>query len=207
MKREKDKKIKAILFDLGNVLLNYDLGKLARDFAKHCHVSLTRVWLHFIASPWEGKYARGEISSYEFYRHAKKLSKQPLSYLLFRHYWNDIFWENRGMENLLVRLKKHYPLYLISNTNAMHFRHIKKKFKVLRHFKKTFPSHEVGHRKPEKEIYEYVLKKIRLTGPETVFIDDMPSFVRGAKKAGIRAIRFRNKPELVRDLKKLGVRL
>ena len=65
----------------------------------------------------------------------------------------------------------------------------------------------MGHRKPDREIYEKVLKRIKMKPQETVFIDDVPKFVRGAKRVGMRAIRFRNKKQLVRDLKKLGVRI
>ena len=199
--------IKAVIFDLGNVLVNYDAKKAARRFAKVCRVPLLKVWIHFFTSPTEKAYTRGEISSYEFYRHAKQALKFPIPYKTFRHYWNDIFWENGAMDPLLRRLKRHYPLYLISNTNRMHFDYVKKKFRVLGHFKRTFPSHEMGHRKPDREIYEKVLARIGLRPGETVFIDDVPKFVAGAKKAGMHAIRFRRKEQLIRDLVKLGVRV
>ena len=199
--------IKAILFDLGNVLLNYDAVKAANRFAKACKVPRLKVWLHFFTSPTEKAYTRGKISSYEFYRHARQALKFPVNYQTFKRYWNDIFWENEGMESLLIRLKKKYPLYLISNTNALHFNHIKKEFQILRHFKKTFPSHEVGHRKPEPEIYQKVLRKIKLEPQETVFIDDVQKFVDGARKVGMHAIRFRSKKQLMNSLEKLGVKV
>ena len=200
-------KIKAVIFDLGNVLLNYDARRAARQFASTCKVPLLKIWIHFFTSPTEKAYTRGEIGTYEFCRHAKKALNFKIPYKTFRHFWNDIFWENEGMDALLRRLKKHYPLYLISNTNRMHFEHVKKKFRILRHFKKTFPSHEMGSRKPEPEIYQKVLSRIRLEAGETVFIDDVDKFVRGARSVGMKAIRFRNKPQLMRDLKKLGVKV
>ncbi|MDD5216835.1 MAG: HAD family phosphatase [Candidatus Omnitrophica bacterium] len=197
--------IKAVLFDLGNVLVNYDIQRAVRRFAKACRVPIARIWLHFILSQTEKAYTCGRISSYEYYRQTSRMAKVKIPYARFRHYWNDIFWENRGMEALLQKLKKRYPLYLISNTNDMHFSHIKRNYRLLRHFKKTFPSHEVGHRKPHPEIYEHVLKAIRRKPGETVFIDDTPAFVRGARKAGMYAVRFRDKKKLIRDLEKLGV--
>lgn len=206
MKKERPA-IKSVIFDLGNVLLNYDAVRAANCFAKACQVPRIKVWIHFFTSPTEKAYTRGHISSYEFYRHAKQVLKFPVNYKTFCHYWNDIFWENKGMDALLAKLKKRYPLYLISNTNAMHFNYIKKKFTILRHFKRTFPSHEVGHRKPEPEIYEKVLGKIRLRPEDTVFIDDVPKFVKGARDAGMHAIRFRNKKQLIKDLGKLGVKM
>ena len=200
-------KIKAVIFDLGNVLLNYDAYRSANRFAKACKVPRLKVWIHFFTSPTEKAYTRGEISSREFYRHAKQALKFPVNYKTFKHYWNDIFWENEGMAALLKSLKKHYPLYLISNTNQMHFDHVKKKFKILRYFKKTFPSHEVGHRKPEPEIYQKVLRKIKFQPAETVFIDDVQKFVNGARAVGMHAIRFRNKEKLIHDLRKLNIKI
>lgn len=207
MKKRKSFEIKAVLFDMGNVLLNFDAYKAARRFAKACRVPLTKIWLHFFTSPAEKAYTRGEISSYEFYRHARRALKFPITYSAFKHYWNDIFWENEGMEDLLRRLKKHYLLYLVSNTNALHFQHIQDQFKLLKYFDRTFPSHRVGHRKPDREIYEKVLRQIRLPAKETVFIDDVPKFVQGARKVGMHAIRFRNKKQLLKELKRLGVRV
>ncbi len=201
-------RIKAVIFDMGNVLLNYDARKAARQFAKACDVPLWKVWLHFFTSPTEKAFTRGEISSTAFYRHAKQALKIPVDYKTFCHYWNDIFWENKGIEAVLRRLrKKKYPLYVISNTNRLHFNHIKKKFKILRYFKKTFPSHEVGSRKPDREIYRKVLARIQWRPEETVFIDDAREFVDGAKRVGMHAVRYRNPRQLVKDLRRLGIKI
>lgn len=199
--------IKSVIFDLGNVLINFDAIKSGKRFAKRCKVPFEKVWEHFFISKTEKAYTRGKITSRQFYKFSCKALHAPVDYKTFSHYWNDIFWENKGMDALLRRLKKHYPLYLISNTNHLHFTHLKKKFKILRHFKKLFPSHEVGHRKPEPQIYKKVLKKISLQAEDTVFVDDIVKFVEGARAVGMHAVQFKNPKRLVRDLKKLGVKI
>ena len=203
----KDFEIKAIIFDLGNVLLNFDARKSAKCFARACKVPFNKVWEHFFISPTEKAYTRGEISSREFYRHAVQSLKVPVNYKDFCRYWNDIFWENEGMDDVLKKLKKNYPLYLISNTNKLHFDHIKANYKILRHFKKTFPSHLVGHRKPEPQIYQKVLKSIRLKPAQTVFVDDIEKFVVGAKAVGMHAVQFKSPKQLQRDLGKMGIKV
>lgn len=206
MKKESKPPVQAVLFDLGNVLIYYDAWKAARRFARRSGIPLTKIWLHFFTSPMEKAYTRGEISSFEFFRHARNALKVPMSYSEFKEYWNDIFWENKEMKDLLKALKKKYPLYLISNTNALHFNHIKRHHGgLLKHFDRLFPSHEMGHRKPEKMIYEKVLKRIKLQACETVFIDDMQPFVRGARECGMHAIRFKDRDQLIQDLRKLGI--
>ena len=191
---------------MGNVLLNYDARKAAKRFSKACKVPITKIWVYFFTSPVEKAYTRGEISTREFYEYAKAALKIPVDLETFQFYWNDIFTENPGMESLLRSLKRRYPLYLLSNTNEMHFNFIRGKYpKIFRHFKKTFPSHEMACRKPDREIYEKVLKMTKSRPEETIFIDDAPKFVEGARKTGIRAIRFYTKERLLKDLEKMGV--
>ena len=206
MKKEKPE-IKAVIFDLGNVLLNFNAKKSAKRFAKNCKVPFDKVWEHFFISPTEKAYTRGEITTQQFYKFSCRALDTPVDYKTFAHYWNDIFWENKGMDSVLKKLKKNCPLYLISNTNKLHFDHIKKNFKILKHFKKTFPSHEVGHRKPEPKIYQKVLKNIRLKPEDTVFVDDVVKFVEGARAVGMHAVQFRTPQGLRRDLRKLGIKI
>lgn len=197
--------IKAVIFDLGNVLVNFDAEKAVRRFAADCGVPVTKAWWHFFVSPHEKAYTRGEITCNDFYSAAKEVLKLKVDFETFRYYWNDIFWENEGMDELLAALKKKYALFLISNTNRMHFDYIQTNFKVLRHFDRLFASHEVGARKPEAAIYKKVLEDIKFAPGECVFIDDKLEFVRGARRSGMYSIQFRTKAQLLRDLKKLGV--
>ncbi len=206
MKKTIKKEIKAVIFDLGNVLVNYDVEKAAKRFSAVSGLSTREIWKRFFLSKFEQAYTRGELSTREFHRIACKTLGVTVPLATFRHYWNDIFWENPGMDKLLTRIKKHYPLYLISNTNALHFTHVRRQFKILRHFKRVFPSHEVGARKPDSKIYRRVLKKIGFLPNETVFIDDMKSFITGARKTGMHAIHFKGRPALLKSLRKLGIK-
>lgn len=198
--------VRAILFDLGNVLIHFDAVRAARRFAREADVPFEKVWRHFFTSRVEKAYTRGEITTREFFRHAKAAFNSHVDFPSFQKIWNDIFWENRGIRPLLRRLSCRYPLYLISNTNRLHFDHVKRRFpQIFRHFKKTFPSHVVGRRKPDPRIYWKVLKAIRLRPEETVFIDDMPRFVEAARKVGMKGVRYRSISQLKRELRKVGV--
>ena len=202
------KKIKSVIFDLGNVLALHDARIAARRYARITGMTFQEVWDGVLTSKTEKAYTRGKITSYQFFRYVKKLGKKEakLSYTEFRDIWNEIFTENPGMEPVLKKLKKHYPLYLISNTNAMHYRYLVKKYwHLLRHFRRRFASHEVGARKPDPEIYRRVLKAVKLKPEHTVFIDDHPGFIAGARAVGMNGIIFKSPKQLLRDLKKLGV--
>ncbi len=200
--------MKAVIFDLGNVLVFFDARRAAKRLAKACKIPVWKIWLHFFTSPEERAYTCGKISSRDFFRQFKKALGYPGDFESFRKTWNHIFWKNTEMEKILWKLRQNYRLYLISNTNKMHFDYIQKKYRsLLKPFHELFPSHEMGCRKPDIEIYKKVLKRIKLKAPDTVFIDDMSDFVRGARKAGMHAIRYRNMKQLCLDLRKLGVEI
>ena len=199
---------RAIIFDLGNVLIHFDARRAARRFAVEARVREEEVWKHFFTSPVEKAYTRGEITTREFYRHAKSAFDSTIDFATFSELWNDIFWENRGIRLILKKLSRRYPLYLISNTNALHFNHVRRRFpQIFRRFKRMFPSHLMGHRKPDPKIFWKVLRTIRLRPGETIFIDDMPNFVEAAKKIGMKGIRFRSNEQLKRELQKLNIQM
>lgn len=198
--------MKAIIFDLGNVLIHFDARRAAERFARQAGVPVEKVWRHFFTSRVEKAYTRGEITTREFFKHAKLAFNSNINFTDFSKLWNDIFWENQKIRPILKKLSRHYPLYLISNTNALHFNHVRCRFpQIFRHFKRAFPSHLVGHRKPDPKIFWKVLREIRLRPEETLFIDDMPNFVEAARKVGMKGIRFRSNAQLKRELRRLGV--
>jgi len=159
------------------------------------------------ASDLERAYTTGKLTSKEFCGGLKQRFPKKISYPVFTRVWNDIFWPNGKMEKLVKSLKRRYRLYLISNTNDLHFKFIRKNFTVLDHFKMHFPSHRVGHRKPNPAIFKHALKQAKVKPEEAVFIDDIPKFVKSARKLGIRAIRFESRRQIERELVKLGVQI
>ncbi len=208
MKQSQNGKIKAVIFDLGNVLIYFDAVKAAKRFAEEANVPLERVWAHFFISRIEKMYTRGRITTREFYEHSRRAFQSDIDFKKFSWLWNDIFRENRGIQPVLKRLSRRYPLYLISNTNELHFNHVRKKFpQVFKHFRRAFPSHRLGHRKPDPRVYWKVLRTIGLKPEQTIFVDDMPKFIKAAKKVGMEGIQFRSNRQLATDLRRLGLEL
>ncbi len=205
MKTKPHAQVKAILFDMGNVLVFFDAKRSSKAFSEAVGVPEDKVWKTFFVSDLERSYTRGEISSEDFYRRVSEHFPSKLDFAAFTRLWNDIFTENREMDPLLRKLKKRYPLYLISNTNDLHFEHIKTEFRILSHFTKCFPSHVVGHRKPDRAMFEHVLKEIKLRPEETIFIDDIDEFLRSAESLGIRGVKFTSRAGLEKELKRLNI--
>ena len=198
---------KALFFDLGNVLIMFDAHRALEKFSKIFSVPEDILWDELFTSDIERSYTVGKISSEEFHESIQRKFKKLVAFQEFVHIWNDIFWTNDEMEDLVKALSHSYDLYLISNTNELHFEYIKKNFTILNHFKQCFPSHQVGYRKPDAAIYQYVLKKTGLKPGEAIYTDDIPEFVKSAQSVGIPSVVFHSRNQLTKELKQLGIRV
>jgi glucose-1-phosphatase len=185
--------IKNIIFDLGGVLLDIDTGKTNEAFAKLGVADFKNNYSLQKADSLFDDLEKGKVSAAEFYAGIRKISGLPLSDNDIRDAWNALILHFRE-ESLqqLEKLKGRYSLYLLSNTNSIHYAAFQQKFKVQTgrqnfddHFTSTWYSHLVGLRKPEKEIYSLVLQEAGIIAEETLFVDDLLKNIEAAKSLGI----------------------
>jgi HAD superfamily hydrolase (TIGR01549 family) len=199
-----NKKIKAIVFDLGNTLVKIEYKPLIMNLnldGRYNEIELYK----FFEEPAQ-KFEKGEIDSESFYHIVKKELKLGVNFEKFKLAWCSVATEYvDGMDRLLKILNTKYPLYILSNTNELHFDCIMKKFPVLNCMKDFFLSYEIGAMKPNIEIYRYLLKNLTVDASEIIFIDDKEENVTSAKRLGIDAIRFTTTDELIRSFKKINI--
>ncbi|MCG3206056.1 MAG: Alpha-D-glucose 1-phosphate phosphatase YihX [Elusimicrobia bacterium] len=198
--------IKTVLFDLGNVILPFDVMRLAKRLTKHSHLSapeiVERLWNDYIADHFE----TGKMSPQEYFVHITELCQfKDLTYEEFEPIFNEIFDEDAEIVALISRLKGRYKLGIISNTNEIHVRHIKKTYSYLSHFDFHWWSNEAGVRKPNPAIYQMALTHFSVNPSEAVFIDDLHTNIATAKQLGINAIHYKGARALKAELAKLGV--
>ncbi len=111
------------------------------------------------------------------------------------------------MAALVGRLAESYPLYLVSNTNPLHFAHIREHYPLLHHFKRVVLSFEVGNRKPEPGIYRALIRQIGLPPRQCLFVDDKLPFVEAARERGLQSWLFTSPAEFIRLLQQRGILL
>ena len=139
--------IKAFLFDLGKVILDFDFTPAFRRLSKLTAMTPEEIRNFFSVTGLEVLYDGGRISSLEFHRQVKRGLRHTLSYDEFKKIWNNIFTAKPEIIGLVRRLSPHYRMVLISNTNAMHYEHIRSKYAVLDHFDEIILSFEEKDRK------------------------------------------------------------
>ena len=109
----------------------------------------------------------------------------------FGELWTEIFAPLEDMEEVAARLARRYPLYLLSNTNPLHFRYIEEHFAgLLKHFRAFILSYRVGSRKPEAGIFQALIRQVGLPPAQILFIDDKMDFVAAARTHGLVAWHF-----------------
>lgn len=194
------KKIKAVVFDLGNTLVRIEYKPLIVNLnldGRYNEIELFK----FLEKPAQ-KFEKGEINAESFYQVVEKKLKLGVNFEKFMLSWCSVATEYvDGMDRLLKILNIKYPLYILSNTNELHFGYIMEKFPVLNCMKDFFLSYEIGAMKPNVEIYRYMLKNLTLDPSEIIFIDDKEENVTSAKQLGIDAVRFTTADELIRVFK------
>lgn len=202
--------VKAIIFDLGNVLIDFDHSIAAKKIAKLSDKRIEEIFGLFFDSGITVQFERGEISPGDFFRRVRQILNITISYEEFLPIWNGIFFFSRKNEevyNLARSLRNRYKLAVLSNINVLHYEYIKKNFNVLGIFDAVFASYELGLVKPDYYIYEKTIKSLE-TAPQNVFYtDDRPELVRGASRLGIRSFVFKGVQQLKEDMACSGIKI
>ncbi|MDR1199520.1 MAG: HAD family phosphatase [Prevotellaceae bacterium] len=192
-----------IIFDLGGVIINVDYHKTESAFKNLGISDFEKVFSQAQQSRIVDKLETGYISPAEFRESLRKLCGFSISDITIDNAWNAMILDfPTDRITVLDRLRPNYRIFLLSNTNQIHIDYCMKnpKFEVIKSkFEKVYLSHEIHMRKPNAEIYEFVLNDAQLQAAQTLFIDDTILNVEGAKLAGLNAYHIKN-GETVSDL-------
>lgn len=186
--------IKNVIFDFGGVLLNLDFNRTFRAFEELGFNDFEQKFSQYSADPLFRKIEKGIISPVEFYDGLRVLLKKNIGDNDLEFAWNAMLLDYRKPSlDFLIPLAKRYRLFLLSNTNKIHYDHFSKTLQeetgylsLESFFTKTWLSHEIHLRKPDKETYEFVLNDAGIIANETLFIDDSYTNLPAAKELGIQ---------------------
>ena len=189
-----DKKIRNIVFDLGGVLLNLDFKAAINGLQEAGFANVKEQLLAFDRNGIFQKFELGEMSADEFRTAIRENSTIELTDEEVDNLWNAMLLEiPREKLELILELRGKYMVYLLSNTNSIHWDHVCKNafnyrgFRVEDYFEETFLSYEMHLAKPDKAIFEKVLHDANLLAEETLFIDDSEANCKAAQEVGIHA--------------------
>jgi glucose-1-phosphatase len=200
--------MKAILFDLGKVLIDFNFETGVQALHAACSISRNRLEEVLWDENWICRYERGEISTSEFHAYLRETADLGMDLPDFCETWSSVFLPDLLVsEDLLLALKRKYPLILVSNTNELHIDFVRTNYRVLDYFDHHVLSYEVGSLKPDRKIFEYA---IAVSGhqPEALFfIDDREENIVAARQLGMHAHQFKTELQLMDALHQAGIEI
>jgi putative hydrolase of the HAD superfamily len=195
--------IKNIIFDLGQVLINYDFGLFFRACGLNPKEHRFRDDLPLIS-----KFDAGLINRETFYNEMRKIYGFNLSQTEFEKAWCTPFWENAEMLEFAHELSPDYRLFILSNTDEIHFPFLWKTFPNLHIFKTNLMlSYILGCVKPDVKIFRLALNQFSLKPDECLFIDDKKANIESAKRYGLSAILHKENNKTITSLYNILTRL
>ncbi len=187
--------IKNIIFDLGHVIINIDPDRSVREMRKLGFDNFEESYSLLSQSHLFDRLEKGLIEQEPFYNKINDHLADKIEHHKIEAAWNAMlldFPEERI--NLIKVLSKKYRVFLLSNTNAIHYKKYNADFNnqfginLDDLFEKAYFSHRLGMRKPDPDIFEHVLNDSDLNPFETLFIDDLDKNIDVAGRMGINTI-------------------
>ncbi len=188
------KPLEAIVFDLGGVILNIDYTRTEAAFDRLGFNTFGKSYSQVAQSALFDRFEKGGIQADEFRYQLQELGQFKASEQDIDDAWNAMLLDLPGERlELLSELAAEYSLFLLSNTNIIHItelsNYLTRRFgmsDLSSIFKKEYLSFEIGMRKPDAEIFEWVVKENKLDPAKTLFIDDSIQHIEGAKECGLQ---------------------
>lgn len=201
--------VKNIIFDFGGVLMDLDFKITVVGLSKLLQVDFKdKLYIKWFLDLFKS-FEKATISEEEFLAALINNSTENPSKESLISVWNAMMLSTKKERfDMLKELKGDYKVYLLSNTNTIHYRRMLEIMKELfgdldfhrTYFHKAYYSQQMGMRKPDKEIFDTICIENNLEKTETLFIDDLPFNVEGARKAGLHAVQHDPKTEITEKI-------
>jgi len=197
--------IRLIISDFGGVICTFDYRIFCGRLAERIGRSTDEIYDEVFGNDLQADFERGRLTGPGYHRRVMGLLGADVPYPEFFSMYGNIFTEIPATCDLLRRLHTRYPLYLLSDTNEIHFEYVRKTLGVVGLFEECVVSYELGVMKPDPGIYREALRRSALPAEACVFLDDRPGNVEGARRVGMQALLFQSAKRCAADLDSLGV--
>lgn len=200
------RKLRAIIFDIGRVLIRIDVQQAMTGLAAGLSLSPEEVWSAIENDPRWPDWQEGRMTPRDWHLHLSRRLGTSLSFEQFTEVWNRVL-DPRPLQELSLfeRLSKTYRLALLSNTDPIHVAHMEASYEFFRFFPTRVYSCAVGASKPSPIVYLEALRGCKVQSSDAVYIDDISAYVEAARGLGMAGIHYQS-PQGLRDgLTDLGV--
>ncbi|CAG5067921.1 Alpha-D-glucose 1-phosphate phosphatase YihX [Dyadobacter sp. CECT 9623] len=210
----KNTRIKNIIFDLGDVILNIDVPVASQSFAELSGREQSEILAIFNENEIFRQFETGSMDEAGFRNFIREILEfDDLSDEAIDTAWNSLLLDLPPERvELLKNLGTQYRLFLLSNTSSIHITQVNKILEASTGVKKlqdlfetVFLSYEMGVMKPDPLIYQKVLAQAGIKADETLFLDDNYDNIQAAAKLGIEVIHVQKPTTILEYLKDYAV--
>jgi HAD superfamily hydrolase (TIGR01509 family) len=199
-------KPRAVIFDLGKVLLHFDWTRAAQGLAPRSRVPAPDMLKVLDYSHAVIEYELGRLSSREFFLHAREAIGFDGTFEDFAPLFSDIFNEMPAMIALHAELRRcRVPTFILSNTCELAVQHIRANYPFFAGFTGYVFSFEHGSMKPEAKMYEVAEELSGCRGPELLYIDDLPKNLEAGRARGWQVVLQEQPEKTVAAVRQTGV--
>lgn len=202
--------LRAIIFDIGRVLVRVDIRQAQLGLAKGLSFSPEELWSAIEKDPRWHDWQEGRMSPRDWHLNLSKRLGLSLNFEQFTQVWNSALDPNPiHPDALFQRLSRSYRLGLLSNTDPIHVAHLESTYSLFRYFTKPVRiySCSVGASKPEPLIFREALRACKVNASQAIYIDDIAAYVDAARSLGCAGIHYRSPEQLHQDFASLGVKV
>ncbi len=185
--------VKAVLSDLGGVLIEHSLNLAIGEWARSASVAVDVLAEKVVVDEAWRQFETGHLTEREFWSHLRQQCGFDLTDEELVHGWNSVYiGVNRDVERLLRHVTEQgVRVVAVTNTNASHQRVWQERFAdSLGFFAAIYSSWEAGTRKPEPSLFTHVLESEEIAPHQALFIDDLQVNVEAADRLGIDAVLY-----------------
>jgi len=184
--------MKTIIFDLGNVLVDYQPEVLLTAVSAISQTTVPQ--LYQLATQFTHPMGTGQFSPQDLHqKHIELAGTDPHYPTFVRAFCQGIFRDEAALAYALALQKRpSVKVGLLSNTNELHVDWLRQHIPELWQLDAVIMSNEVGLMKPNPAIYRLALERLGATAVTTLFVDDIPENVQAAQSLGISGIIHRN---------------
>jgi putative hydrolase of the HAD superfamily len=197
---------RAVIFDLGKVLVHFDFKRGYRELEGLCPYAAAEIPKRIATTDLVERFETGLVEPRDFVAQFSAILDLHLDYDRFCRIWSCIFTETLIPESMLAGLAARYRLLLLSNTNAIHFEMIRESYApLLRHFHELILSYEVKAMKPHPAIFQRAIEAAGCRPEECFYTDDIAAYVAAARAMGMDAVQFESAAQIERELTARGI--
>lgn len=190
--------IKNLIFDLGNVILNIDTKLSEAAFARHGMTNFSELYTLTAQNELFDKLEIGSLTEKEFNDEFRRVTGSKLPDNILKECWNALIMDFPTARIEMLKRLKHegkYRTFILSNTNIIHYHYYTDLLKrthgidglesLVEH---AYFSHEIGLKKPNRDIFDYVVEHSHIKPAESLFIDDNKANIEAANALGFNTI-------------------